>query len=144
MSIGVLIFGVDIPWWAIVGGLVAIYLFRNELKSLLDSLLSKVFVKKVKPQDEQVRQLVLQALQQHGLSEKVLGDLSGERLVQLLRAFVAFASALTAVTPNKVDDVVIMIVSKVADFLDKERDVANVIANILNRIFGNKPGDSGS
>lgn len=143
MSIGVLIFGVDIPWWAIVGGLVAIYLFRNELKNLLDSLLGKVFAKKVKPQDEQVRQLVLQALQQHGLSEKVLGDLSGERLVQLLRAFAAFASALTAVTPNKVDDVVIMIVSKVADFLDRERDVANVIANVLNRIFGNKSVDNG-
>lgn len=144
MPLGILIFGIDIPWWAIVGGLVATYLFRNELKNLLDFLLGKLFAKKDKQQDEQVRQLVLQALQQHGLSEKVLGDLSGERLVQLLRAFVAFASALTAVTPNKVDDVVIMIVSKVADFLDRERDVANVIANILNRIFGNRSGDSGN
>lgn len=130
------LFGITIPLWILVALLVAAFLFRNELRNLLASLLDKLLPKPKPVIDESAaRQLVLQALAQQGLKVGDLENLDGQKLINVLKAFVAFATALAQVTPNHVDDAVVRAAGALVSFLESNPDLANTIAGVLNRLF---------
>lgn len=133
------LFGFDIPLWVLIVAAVAVWWFRDDIKSLIRSLFDKFNQNKGNDEEsKKIEELVRMSLQQHGVTVGDLNNLDGDRLISLLGAFTAFATALSKMTPGKVDDVVVYILDKVVAFLSSNKDVANTIANILNRIFANR------
>ncbi len=127
------IFGVTIPLWAIVAGLVLLYLFRNEVREVLVRLVELLGLRsQPKQPDPQVNQLVLHTLAAHGIVLGDAKDFDGKRLIQVLKAFRDFLGVIANVTPNKVDDVAVRFISIFVRVLESNPDIADMIARFIN------------
>lgn len=131
------LFGITIPLWLIIAVLAVLVLFRAEIKALLSRLFDRLSGNQNKQviDEESARRLVLEALKSHGVNIGDVGNLDGQRLIAVLKSFVAFTTALSQMTPNQVDDAVVKLVSYVVAFMEQHPDLADNIAKVLNRIF---------
>jgi hypothetical protein len=127
------IFGVTIPLWAIIAGLVLLYLFRNEVREVLVRFAELIGLRpKPKQPDPQLNQLVLQTLAARGVVLGDAKDFDGQRLVQVLKAFHDFLGVIANVTPNRVDDVAVRFISIFVRVLENNPDIADMIARFIN------------
>jgi hypothetical protein len=127
------IFGVTIPLWAIIAGLVLLYLFRKEVREVLVRLAELLGLRSsLKQPDPHVNQLVLQALAARGVVLGEAKDFDGKRLIQVLKAFHDFLGVIANVTPNKVDDVAVRFISIFVRVLENNPDIADMIARFIN------------
>jgi hypothetical protein len=127
------IFGITIPLWAIIAGLVLLYLFRNEVREVLIRFVELLGLRaKPRQPDPQVNQLVLQALAARGVVLGDAKDFDGQRLVQVLKAFHDFLGVIANVTPNKVDDVAVRFINIFVRVLENNPDIADMIARFIN------------